>query len=250
MSNNRLSCILSVVTAGFLLGACSGSPDSLVIMGAASTRLINEDMQSAVAPDMILEFNNAGSGTLVSQLEEGAPADVFIAADKEAMEKAVAAGVVSNPMEVATNSMVLIVPADNPGKISSFADLGSSKFNDATVVICDTQVPCGRVTKELEDANNISITADSLEQSVADVAGKVASGEADAGVVYTTDATALDEVVSVIEIPHSQEYRNTLMAAVVNHSQNPDDAAKVVDLLTSPVFASAWEDRGFQPVTK
>lgn len=249
MKNNHIGRILGVVAAGSLLGACGDSSESLVIMGAASTRVINEDMQSAVAPDTTLEFNNAGSGTLVSQLEEGAPADVFISADKEAMEKAVAAGVVGIPKEVATNSMVLIVPADNPAKITSFADLGASNFDDATVAICDTQVPCGRVTKQLEEANKINITADSLEQSVSDVAGKVASGEADAGLVYATDATALGDAISVVEIPHSQKYRNTLMAAVVKHSQKPDEAAKIVDLLTSSDFAAVWKQRGFEPVT-
>ncbi len=238
--------VIGAVAAGTLLGSCStSSAEQLIIMGAASTRVINEDLQAEVE-DTSLEFNNAGSGTLVSQLEEGAPGDVFISADKEAMDKAIAAGVVVDPVEVATNSLVVIVPKDNPAKITSFADLGSA---DAVITVYDEQVPCGRVAKELEEVNNITIQADSLEQSVSDVAGKVSSGEADAGLVYATDAAALGDSVRSIDIPHAQEHRNTLMAAVVKNSANQAKAAEIVGLLAGKDFAVTWEKHGFDPVS-
>lgn len=246
MGTRNAIAVIGVVAAGALFGSCStSSTDQLIIMGAASTRVINEDLQAKVK-DTTLEFHNAGSGTLVSHLEEGAPGDVFIAADKEAMDKALAAGVVVDPVEVSTNSLVLIVPKDNPAKITSFADLGSA---DAVITVCDEQVPCGRVSKKLEAANDIAIQADSLEQSVSDVAGKVSSGEADAGLVYATDAAALGDSVHSIDIPHAHEHRNTLMAAVVKNSANQAKAAELVELLAAKDFAATWEKHGFDPVS-
>ncbi|GGG77600.1 molybdate ABC transporter substrate-binding protein [Corynebacterium pelargi] len=222
-----------------LLSACAQN-GQLTVFGAASTRLINESLVQQSGED--LQFHNAGSATLVQQLREGAPADVLITANEATMQQAQDAGLVTHPRAVATNSMVLIVPKGNPAGVRGIDDL-----DKAVVVICDVQVPCGDTTARLEKANNATITPASLEQSVSDVLGKVTSGEADAGVVYQSDAAAAGDSVEVIEIPHANEYPNRIMAAVVKDSSHRDQAQAVVDTLGSEQFRAIWQEQGFTP---
>ena len=144
-----------------VLTGCA-SQEQLTVFGAASTRLINDSLVQQSGED--IQFHNAGSAALVQQLREGAPADVLITANEATMQQAQDAGLVGTPKAVATNSMVLIVPKGNPAGVQGFKDLG-----DAVVVICDVQVPCGDTTATLEKANNTTINAASLEQSVSDV---------------------------------------------------------------------------------
>lgn len=235
--DNKVKRFLAAAAALMLLPACAQG-ESLQIFGAASTRLINEDLSNAI--DSPLSFNNAGSSALVQQIAEGADADVLITANEKTME--LAKDYVDAPKAVASNDMVLIVPKGNPAKITSFTSL-----RDAVIVICDAQVPCGDTTAQLAKANHVRLQPASLEQSVSDVLGKVTSGEADAGVVYRTDAAAAAEQVEVIEIPHSADYRNTIMAAVLKHSHHRDAATGVVEKLDSSSFDDVWQRYGFTP---
>ncbi|CAB1030500.1 molybdate ABC transporter substrate-binding protein [Corynebacterium diphtheriae] len=242
--------VCAAVAGALLLTSCSSATETtessdasaaLTVFGAASTRVINDELSELAAP-MTLTYNNGGSSTLVQQLREGAPADVFISADKKNMDKALADGTVDSSVKVATNSMVMVVPQGNPGKVTSVSDLAGK-----TVVLCDVQVPCGTISKKLQDANGVEIKAASLESSVSDVLGKVVSGEADAGWVYRTDAAAAGNKVEVIDIPHAQEFENSLYAAVSTHSTSPDEAQKLLDLIVSPKMAQVWKDHGFSP---
>lgn len=255
----RLLALAACLTAALGVAACSSSqsdstgsssaasPTSLTVMGAASTRVINDDLsQLAAGLDSPLElsYNNAGSSTLVQQMADGAPADLFISADQANMDKAIANGSVKEGVTVATNSMVMVVPKGNPAGITSVNDLAGKN-----VVLCDEQVPCGTVSKKLEEANGITIQAVSLEQSVSDVLGKVVSGEADAGWVYRTDAAAAGDAVEVIDIPHAAENVNSLVAGVVTNSEHPEQAQALLDLLRSQLMAGVWTKHGFTPAT-
>lgn len=217
-------------------------PD-LTLLGAASTRTINDDL--ATLSGEPLTFANAGSSNLVHQLVDGAPGDVLITADKKSMDDAVSSGVVTNPRAVATNTMILVVPRDNPAEINSIADIQRSGVH---LVLCDPNVPCGASAQLLLAANRLTVQPVSLEHNVADALGKVVSGEADAAIVYRTDAIAAGDALRTVEIPHAVEYPNTLYAAVVKTSPRPDSAAAIVDLLTSPEMASVWEKHGFAAV--
>ncbi len=244
--NRALVCI-SVITAAVALAACSsesadtaaGDNPDLTILGAASTRVINDDLQE-LSPNK-LTYINAGSSDLVQQLVEGAPGDLLITADQKNMDDAVAAGVVEDPKVVATNSMVLVVPKDNPANIQGVEDL-----EDAKVVICDEQVPCGAVSRKLIAANNLDFTPVSLEHNVTDTLGKVTSGEADAGFVYRTDAAAAGDAVLTFDIPHADEHHNSLVAAVTTNTENPEAAAALLALLISS--KDMWTKHGFTPV--
>nr|WP_246816691.1 molybdate ABC transporter substrate-binding protein [Corynebacterium sp. HMSC29G08] len=245
----RLSRVLAVPAAAMLAlsaAACSSeSADSateLTVLGAASTRVLNDDLEGLSEDSLI--FVNAGSSALVQQLADGAPGDVLISADQKHMDDAVEAGLVRDPQVVATNSMVLVVPKGNPAGISNVQDL---ERDDVKLVLCDTQVPCGAVSNQLIDANSLDLAPVSLEHNVADTLGKVVSGEADAAFVYRTDAAAVKDVVEVIDIPHADEYPNSLVAGVVITTEHPEKAAALVKLLGSDKAVSLWEKYGFTP---
>src|SRR5699024_8909404 len=121
------------------------------------------------------------------------------------------------------------VPSGNPGNITSIEDISE----DNTFVLCDPQVPCGAVSESIIEAKDLDVTADSLEHQVADVLGKVTSGEADAGWVYATDAAAAGDTVEVIEIEGAEEFTNSIYGAVVSDSQHPESAQQLLDLLTN-----------------
>lgn len=235
----RCASLVALLCAAGPLASCLPAPEGLVVLGAASTRLINEDLEAASAEPLIIV--NAGSSALVQQLLDGSPADVLITADQKNMDDAVGAGMARNPQVVAFNTMVLAVPRDNPARIQGVEDLA-----DAKVVLCDAQVPCGAVARQLIDANGLDFKPVSLEHNVADALGKVTSGEADAGFVYRTDAAAAGDLVQTIEIPHAEDYPNALVAAVTTNSRHPEEAAALVALLVSA--REMWASHGFTPV--
>lgn len=246
---------LSSLTAALV--ACSDSSDEastsealenrveLNLLAASSTRVFNDDLKKQAAefePPVGLFINNAGSSTLVQQLVDGAPGDVLITADEKNMNDAKEAGVVNDPVQLASNVMVMVVPSGNPGNINSIEDI----TDESTFVLCDPQVPCGTVSESIIESKGLDITADSLEHQVADVLGKVTSGEADAGWVYATDAAATGDTVEGIEIEGAEEFTNGIFGAVVSETENPESAQQLLDLLADD-FDKVWKEYGFTP---
>lgn len=217
--------------------------ETLTVFGAASTRVLNADLPQSAGIDAHLAFINGGSGSLLQQLEDGAPGDVLITADRATMDEGVKRGVVDSPVEVASNSMVLIVPKGNPGHITG----ADESLSQAKVVTCDSKVPCGKVADELISSLGLNFTPVSRENSVSDVTGKVVSGVADAGWVYRTDAQALDDSVDVFDIPGADNHPNEIMAAVVKNSDAKKSATALVKYLSSPAAAELWSRHGFTP---
>lgn len=248
MTRTLAACV-ALVFAGLFLSSCAGTTPGAVqsqVFGASSTRVINDELARLAAkldPPQELSFNNDGSGTLVTQLSEGAAADVLITADTPSMDQARADGTVDAPVELATNTMVMVVPAGNPGAIHSLEDL----TGDVSLVLCDPQVPCGAISVQLQKLNGTLLSPVSLEGSVGDVLGKVANGEAEAGWVYRTDALAAASDVEVIEIPHSSQAPNTLWVAVSTGSGNPRAAQALAELILSAEVAAVLADAGFTP---
>ena len=218
---------------------------TLNVLAASSTRVINEKLTQRAGqlePPMNLSFDNGGSSDLVSKLREGAPADLLLTASKKTMDQAVEDGTVTKPKVLATNVMVMVVPKGNPGNIHSIEDLQ----NEDRFVICDPQVPCGDISSQIIEENNLDVKPASQEQQVADVLGKVVSGEANAGWVYSTDATAAGDNVEVIEIPDADKFANQILGAISAEAEHPEEAQKVLDLLADD-FDKAWEEYGFNP---
>ena len=138
--------------------------------------------------------------------------------------------------------MVMVVPKGNPAGIQSVEDLPHSHH----FVLCDPQVPCGDISSRIIDDKRLDVHPSSQERQVADVLGKVASGEADAGWVYSTDATAAGDDVEVIGIPDAEKFTNQIVGAVATEAPHPDQARAVLDILSGD-FASTWRERGFTP---
>ena len=218
---------------------------TLNVLAASSTRVINDELTQRagqLAPPVNLSFENGGSSDLVSKLREGAPADLLLTASKKTMDKAVQDGTVATPEVLATNVMVMVVPKGNPAGIQSVEDLARSHH----FVLCDPQVPCGDISSQIISDKRLDVHPSSQERQVADVLGKVASGEADAGWVYSTDAAAAGDDVEVIDIPGAEKFTNQIVGAVTAEASHPDQARAVLDILSGD-FASTWRERGFTP---
>jgi molybdate transport system substrate-binding protein len=194
-------------------------------------------------PGTHVTFSFAGSSDLVTQLTQGAPADVFASADAANMTKAIKAGLVAgNPVNFATNTLTIVSPPGNPKNIHSFADLAKP---GTQVVVCAPQVPCGAATKKIETATGIALNPVSEESNVTDVLGKVISGQADAGLVYVTDAAGAGAKVTAVAFPESAGAVNTYPIAAIKGSKNPAAAQKFVDLVTGPDGRNVLAAAGF-----
>jgi molybdate transport system substrate-binding protein len=184
------------------------------------------------------------SATLVTQLREGAPADVIATADLDSMQTVVEAGDVHPPTVFASNRLVMVTPRTNPANITSFDDLSR---DGTTWVACVGSAPCGKVARALIELNRISSSPSSLEVDVKAVLTKVTSGEADAGLVYATDAVAAGSKVRAFPIPGSGSVVNQYAAAVTEQSGAPGLAQEWTDLVTSAHGQQVLSDAGFGP---
>ena len=158
------------------------------------------------------------------------------------MDRAVDEGVIDGePAIFATNRLVLIVPSDNPARVTGFDE----SLSAGKLVVCAPEVPCGAATARLAVAAGLELRPVSEETKVSDVLGKVASGEADAGLVYATDAGSSDDVVAM-EIPGAEDDPNTYWVAVVAGAPHPEAARAFVDSLTGQ-WQQGLRQAGFGP---
>lgn len=191
----------------------------------------------------VLPITYDGSSTLATQLIEGAPADVFASADEDNMQKVVDAGIARVPELFASNTLVIAVPAGNPGGVESIEDLGEDGL---TVVLCAPEVPCGAASQTLLADNGVTVSPASLEQSVTAVLTKVAAGEADAGLVYATDVLGRDDVEPV-EAAGAGEVVNRYPIAALADAGNPAAAAAFVEFVLSEKGRAVLDGFGFGP---
>jgi molybdate transport system substrate-binding protein len=126
--------------------------------------------------------------------------------------------------------------------VASFADLARP---DLSVVVCAPQVPCGSATEKVEQATKVTLNPVSEESSVTDVLTKVTSGQADAGVVYVTDALGVGDKVTEVDFPESSAAVNTYPIAVLKSAADATAAKKFVDLVTSEAGQKILSQAGF-----
>ncbi len=243
------------VLIGLLLvatGCGSDTPDpsgdagngAVTVLAAASLTEVFEGLGPQLE-DREVSFSFGSSTTLAEQAGNGAPGDVLATADRAAMDLAVQNGAVSaDPVQFATNQLVLAVPADNPAGIEGLADLAGTDW-----VRCADEVPCGRVAVTLlERAGLADAEPASLEVDVKAALAKVVAGEADAALVYATDAVAAGAAVTALPVEGAEEELNTYWVAPL--ADGDTDAADAwIDLLTSPVGVRALDAAGFGPGT-
>lgn len=241
-----LALVLAVAVGGCGSGQSSQSGEKIVVFAAASLKKpfteIGERFKTD-NPGASVEFSFAGSSDLVTQLSQGAAADVFASADSTNMSKATDGGLVAgDPVNFASNTLTIAVAPENPEKITSFRDLTRPGLN---VVVCAPAVPCGSAAAKLEQSTGVQLKPVSEESSVTDVLNKVVTGQADAGLVYVTDVLAAGDEVASVPFPESAGAVNTYPIAVLTQSKHPDLARKFVDMVTGEAGQNILSAAGF-----
>lgn len=256
--------VSTMLVAGLLTGAvaCSsksppastGSPSSssqqasgtIVVYAAASlkpsfTKIGQQFKTDNPGSDVSFEF--MGSSELATQLTQGATADVFASADTAQMDTVVKAGLADgNPTNFAANTLVIVTAPGNPKQIGSFADLNKPGLN---VVICQNPVPCGSATQRVEDSTGVRLHPVSEELSVTDVLNKVTTGQADAALVYVTDALSAKDKLATVKFPEAAGAVNVYPIAVLKKAPQPALAQKFVAMVTGDAGQNVLAQLGF-----
>jgi molybdate transport system substrate-binding protein len=194
-------------------------------------------------PEATVQFSFAGSSTLVAQIKEGAPADVFASADEANMQKAADAGELADrPRIFATNRLIIVVPKGNPKQIASLADLAKP---GVTLALAAPEVPAGKYASEIFAKASVKPTAASQEVDVRAVLNKVAMDEADAGIVYITDVRAAAGKVEAIAIPDQYNVAARYPIAALKRAGDATTAKAFVDFVLSPPAQSMLKELGF-----
>lgn len=243
------------------LARAHGPDRTLTVFAAASlTEAFTElgDSLHARNPGVSVHFNFAGSQLLALQLTEGADADVFAAADARWMRAVADSGLVQDPRPFAHNRLVVILPATNPARIATLPDLARPGVK---IVLAGDAVPAGRYAREVVAklgglagfppayGPHVLGNVVSEEENVRAVVAKVRLGEADAGIVYTSDvAAAATPKLRTLEIPESANVLATYPIAVLRRSRNPAVARDFVTLVLSPAGQHVLARHGLVPI--
>ena len=240
-----LAAALSLTLASFGCGTAGAGSDrtTLTVLAASSLTTVAQDLADAYEakhPEVRLRFSLAGSQELASQVRNGVPADVIVTADEATMS---ALGKrVRDPVLVAGNTLVIVARRGNPKSIESLADLAG---NDVVTVLAAPSVPAGRYARTVLDRAGVQLKARSDEPDVRAVLTRVRLGEADAGIVYATDASAAADDVAQVEIPPDVNVTARYPAAVLPTSGNADQAASFVDWLRGSQSRRILRSAGF-----
>ena len=216
-----------------------GSGGPIVLAAASLTKVFPQIVPGA-------KYTFGGSGALMTDIEQGAPADVFAAASPKQPAALYAKGLVEKPVEFATNTLVLIVPKDNPAHITSVSDITKPGVK---LVICDVSVPCGDYARNV--FKNLGITSAAMKNvvsqttDVTQTVAQVALGQADAGFVYITDAQAAGAKVTAIHLPAQAKPGAKDYIAVVKAAPHPAAAKAFVALVLSPAGQAKLRAAGF-----
>lgn len=240
----RLLAALAVL-AGLLTGCGDGDDETvLTVFAAASLSDVLEELATdfeAAHPGVDVRLVHGSSTTLAEQAADGAPAEVLATADEESMALA-ADALAADPLPFATNELVLTVPRGNPARLTGVDDLAG-----ATWVRCADDVPCGRVALAVLRANGVAADPVSLEVDVRSVLAKVVSGEAEAGLVYRSDAVAAGRAVEVVELPGAGEHPAHYLAAPLAQAVDGELGASFVESLGSTEGRRLLARAGFGP---
>ncbi|MFF9896587.1 molybdate ABC transporter substrate-binding protein [Streptomyces longispororuber] len=247
----------ALATAALLvpLAACGSDDDSkeageggrkaeLTVLAAASLTDVFRTAGAAYEkdhPGTKVTFSFEGSQELAAKVRQGAPADALVTADTKTMD-----GLRSDtatPTVIARNRLVIAVGKGNPKHVRNLKDLSAK---DLKVVLAAPEVPVGRYSQKILDAQRVSVEPVSQEPNVRAVLSKVELGEADAGIVYKTDITAAGGKAEGVDIPDAQNAVAAYPAATLKESAHPEAAAAFVTWLSSPEAQKILRDAGFQ----
>lgn len=231
-------------------GSDGGSGDdqqktTVTVFAAASLTDVFGELEKdfeAEHPDVDIVLTTGGSPSLVTQIDQGAPADVLATADEANMKDATDKKLVESPQTFATNELAIAVAPGNPHHIKNLASLENP---DLLTVRCAAPVPCGSVSDAVLKDAGVTLKPASEEQSVTDVLTKVTAGEADAGLVYVTDVKRAGDKAEAVAIPEAADHATDYPIAVASESEHPDLAQDFIDLVRSDKGMKVLKDAGF-----
>jgi molybdate transport system substrate-binding protein len=242
---------LLILLVGSLTACSSTAPSgqgakSVVVFAAASLKQVFTQIGErfkADNPGVKIEFSFAGSSELANNLTQGASADVFASADTAQMNAVAKAGLLAaDPTNFAANTLVIVTAPGNPKNIATFADLARPNLS---AVVCQQPVPCGSATRRIEDTTGIQLHPVSEEPSVSDALNKVTTGQADAALVYVTDALTAGAKVATVKFPESAGAVNVYPIAVLKKAPQSALAQKFVVLVTTEPGQKILDQAGF-----
>lgn len=261
----RRACLaVSVVLVGALAAACGGAGATsgqvgLTVFAAASLRDAVEraaDAYEAGHPETAIVISTGSSAALATQIEQGAPADVFLAADTANPQRLVDAGLADgDALAFAGNELTVIVPHGNPGGIAAPSDVAAPGIR---IIAAGDEVPISRYAGELvanlaalpgyppDFAAACAANVVSREDDVRAVIAKIELGEGDAAIVYATDVAASGEV-DAIPVPAGANVEATYAGVVVAASDDPAAAGAFLAWLAGPDGAAILAELGFLP---
>jgi molybdate transport system substrate-binding protein len=239
-----------IAMAGLLAGSsCGGSDDGarrVLVSAAASLTDAFADIERAFEgahPGVDVVVNLGGSATLREQIIEGAPADVFAAADTRNINEVVIAGRAAAPPRIlARNTLTIAVPAGNPAGVDGLADFADP---DRLIGLCAEPVPCGALARMALDAAGIVAEVDTNEASVRALLTKIEAGELDAGLVYVTDVVASDGRTEMIGLGLDADVVTEYPIVLVSGGPNPRDAQTFIAFVLSAEGQEILNSRGF-----
>lgn len=254
-TRRRIGALFVAALAVPMLAACGGGPpesagsstpsNTITVAAAASlTEAFTQIGQEfeATKPGTTVIFSFGSSATLATQIEEGAPVDVFAAANPATMKTVTDVGAAEPPTNFVSNVLQIAVPKGNPGGIRGLKD-----FADKTkkIALCAPQVPCGAAAVKVFSAAKITPAPDTLEQDVKATLQKVSANEVDAALVYRTDVIAAKDTVDGLEFPEARQAVNVYPIAVLKGSMSAAAAQQFVDYVLSADGQAVLRRAGF-----
>ena len=260
----RAGCLLAATALVVLTGCSSSKPEqttsaaagrsssapkltgTITVLAAASlTGAFNTLAKQfeAANPGVTVKLSFGASSALALQINQGAPADVFASASGKNMTQVVSAGGASTSTSFVKNVMEIAVPPSNPAHIGTVADLAKSGVK---VALCQPQVPCGAVARQVFDNAKVKVKPVTLEADVKSTLTKVETNEVDAGVVYVTDVRSAGSKVTGIPIDSSVNASTEYPIAALTKAPNPTGAAAFVAYILSPAGQQVFTADGFE----
>ncbi len=246
--------VVPIVTSAALAG-CGGSESptgdaaspttTITVFAAASltdTFTTLGRQFEAEHSDTKIVFSFGASSTLATQLDHGAPADVFASASTKTMDDVVKAGRADEPKVFARNYLTIAVPAGNPGAVTTLADLATPGVK---VALCQPAVPCGVLADKVLANARLDVRPVTREADVRATLTKVRLGEVDAGLVYTTDVKAAGATVEDIAIPEGVNASTDYPIAALNASAHRDQADAFAEYVLSQAGTTVLSRAGF-----
>ena len=253
----RIRTVVLIVAA--LVSACGGNggpPETALLNGTISVfaaasltdsfKALGASFQAA-HPGTTVKFNFAGSPTLVTQIEQGASADVFASADTTNMDRLKADGLtIETPQVFAHNKLEIVVGAGNPRGIGGLADLAKP---GVIYITAAPTVPAGKYALQILANAGVKVKPKSLETDVKSVVSKIVLGEADAAIVYVTDVKAAGGKVTGVPIPDTVNVVATYPIDSVKGAKNSNLAYAFISYVLSADGQATLQSFGFLPAS-